>query len=103
MLELLERFCDTVWHGYVDLSSLVVPINSDANVSSSIPFCCHSVILINGVLEVYCMFLAHLFDSKIFHDECELYWSPIVCSKNGDQLALSVSSLVESLFHKIIG
>ena len=87
----------------MDLYSLVVPIKFDANVLSSIPLCCHSVILLNGFLGVYYMFLAHVFDSKIVHDECEMYWSPIVCPKTGDQLDLSVASLVESLFQKLIG
>ena len=82
----------------MDLSSIVVPIKRDANVSLSIPFCCHIVIFLNGILEVYSMLLAHVFDNKIFYDDCELYWSPIVCPKTGDQLALSVVSLVESLF-----
>ena len=87
----------------MNLSSLVVLIKRDSNVSSSIPFYCHSVSFLNGVLEVYCMLLSHVFDSKVVHDECELYWYPIVCPKTGDQLALSVASLVESLFQKLIG
>ena len=87
----------------MDLSSLVVPIKRDANISSSVPFYCHSVIFLNGVLEMYCMFLTNAFESKVVHDNCELYWSPIVCPKTGDQLALSLASLVESLFQKLIG
>ena len=72
VLELFERFCDIFWHGKADLSSLLVPIKRDANVYSSVPFCCHSLIFLNGFIEVYCMFLAHVFDSKVGHDECEL-------------------------------
>ena len=72
MLELFEIFCDIVWHGYVDLSSFVGSIKRDANVSSSIPFCCHSLIFLNGVLEVCCMFLAHIFYSKVVYNKSEL-------------------------------
>ena len=93
MLEFFEIFCDIVWHGYVDLSSLVGSIKRDANVSSSVPFCCHSVILLNGVLKVCYMFFAHVFYSKIVYNERELDWSPIVCPKPGDQFALLVASL----------
>ena len=35
--------------------------------------------------------------------ECELYCSTIVCPKTRDQLALSVASLVESFFRKLVG
>ena len=87
----------------MDLSSFVVPIKRDANVSSSVPFFFHSAIFLNGVLEVYCMVFAHIFYSKVVYDERELDWSPIVCSKPGDQFALSVASLVEYLFQKLIG
>ena len=103
MLELLEIFYDIVWNGSVDLSSLVVPIKRDANVSSSTLFCCYSVLFLNGVLEVNCMSIAHVFNSKIVNGKCELYWSPIVCPKTVDQLALLVASLVESLFQKLAG
>ena len=87
----------------MDLSSLVVTIKRDANVSSFVTFCCHSVIFLNGVLEVYCMVFADLFYSKIVYDERELDWSQIVCPKPGDQFDLSVAYLVESLFQKLIG
>ena len=49
------------------------------------------------------MFFAHVFDFKIVHNKCELYWSPIVCPKTGDQLALLVGSRVKSLFQKLVG
>ena len=102
MLELFESFCDIVWHGYVDLSSLVVPIQRDSNVPSSAPLYCHSVIFLNGVIEVYFVLFAHVFYSKIVDNKSELDWSPIVCQKPGDQFSLSSASLVESLFQKLI-
>ena len=80
----------------MELSSLVVPIKRDVNVSSSVPFYCHSVIFLNGVLEVYCMVFVHVFYSKTVYNERELDWYPIVCTKSGDQFALSVTSLVEA-------
>ena len=86
----------------VDLYSPVTPIQRDSNVSSSVPLCCHSVILLNGVLEVYWVLVVHVFYAKVIDNKSELNWSPIVCPKPGDQFALSVSSLVESLFQKLI-
>ena len=67
MAKTFERLLDIPRHQEVDLSPLVVPIEFDANVSSSFPIFGEWVVFFDYTGQVFCMLTAFIFDSEIVH------------------------------------
>jgi hypothetical protein len=78
--------------------ALVIPIQCDDDVSSSVPFECDFVVFFEGLFEMECMFFAGIFHSEVVDYYCELDWAPFVTPESWDQLALVITYFVESSF-----
>ena len=84
-------------------SSFVVPVQCDADVSFSVPFCCYCVVCFKCLLEVKYILFANILYSKIVHNKGELHWAPLVLPETWDKLALIIAALVESFFEDLVG
>ena len=78
VLKLLESFGDVAQHQEVDLSSVVVPVEGDADVSSAIPLGFDFIVVLDDALEVQRVLSADILDAEVVDDQCELHWSPVV-------------------------
>ena len=85
------------------MSTLVIPIEGNADVSITVPFCSNALIVFQRRLEMEGMFFANIFHAEIVDDEGELYWSPFVLPKAWHQLALVVTAFVEALLKQFVG
>ena len=71
----------------MSLSSFIVPLQGDADVSFTIPFGSHFVVFFRCHLEMELMLLANIFDTKIIHYEGELnHGVPVVFPEPGANL-----------------
>jgi hypothetical protein len=103
VLELLEGFYNISRHGEVDLVIAVVPVQRNIDVTFSSPIRSYLVVLFEGVLEVESMLGANVLDAEVVNDKGELYWAMIMLPETGDELALVVTVLVESLLEELVG
>ena len=71
MIELNEGLLDVVWHGEVDLSFVVVPIEHDSDVSFALPVFRYVVVLLQNVHEMFEICAAFVFDAEVINDESE--------------------------------
>ena len=81
VLKNLKRFCDVPLHGEVHLSTLVILIEGNADVSLTVPFCSNAVLVFQRRLEIEGMFFADIFYAEILDNKGDLDWSPFVLPK----------------------
>ncbi len=67
MLELFQCLLDVIRHGEVNLSLLIIPVQSYSNVSRAHPIACQSVVHFEDLLKVPCMFFADEFNAKVVY------------------------------------
>ena len=78
----------------MNLTSLVVPVECDANVPFAFPLGGDGIVVLKRTLCMLCMLVSDIFDSKNVNDECEIDWSPVMLPKTGNKFALSVATFV---------
>ena len=94
MIELDEGFLDVVWHGEVDLSLGIVPVELDSDVAFTFPVFRYGVVLFQNVHKMSGICAAFVLDAKIVDDESELNWSRLVHPEAWYELALVVPMLL---------
>jgi hypothetical protein len=67
MLELFKCFLDVIRHGEVNLSCLVIPVQSYFNVTRARPITCQFVVQFEDLIKMHCMFFANVFDTKVVY------------------------------------
>jgi hypothetical protein len=67
MLELFQRLLDVIRHGEVNLSVLIIPVQSYSNVMCACPITCQFVVHFKDLLKVPCVFFANVFNAKIIY------------------------------------
>ena len=97
MIELDEGLLDVVWHGEVDLSLVIVPIERDCDVSFALSVFHYLIVLIQNVHEISGVYAAFEFDAEVVDDESELDWSLLVYTEAGHQFSLVVPMFVQAL------
>ena len=65
MLELFECLFDVTWHGKMDLSFVIVPVQCDAYITCASPVCSDLVVDFEGFLQVECVFFSNILDTEI--------------------------------------
>ena len=92
MIKLDEDLLGVVWHGKVDLSLVVVPIELYSDVSFALIVFCYGVVLLQNVHEMSGVCTAFVFDAEVVNDESELDvdWSLLVYPEAGNQFSLVV-------------
>ena len=75
----------------------------DAYVAIAGPISGDLVVLTKGLVEMFGMFAAYIFDTKIVHGQDKLDRTCCVAPQTRHQLTLKVSVLVESLFKQLVG
>ena len=103
VLKDLKCFCDVPRHGEVHLSTFIIPIEGNTDVSLAVPFCSNAVIVFQRRLEMEGMLFAEILPPEIVDNKGELDWSPFVLPKAWHELALVVTAFVESLLKQFVG
>ncbi len=67
MLELFKCLLDVIRHGEVNLSLLVIPVQSYSNVTHACPIACQFVVQFEDLLKMHCMFFANVFNAKVVY------------------------------------
>ena len=86
MVELNECLFYIDWHGEVDLSLVIVPIECDSDVSFAHPVFRDVVVESEDFHQVSGVLVAFVFDAKIVNDKSELDWSCLMYPEAGHQL-----------------
>ena len=95
MLKCLEGVGDVAWHGDVDVSVDIVPVECEAAVELACPVFCDRVERLEGVDEVLGMVIADVLDSEVIDHECEGNGSRAVAEESGCVGGGEVSMVVE--------
>ena len=66
-MELFKCLLDVIRHGEVNLSLLVIPVQSYSNVTCARPIACQFVVQLKDLLKMHCMFFANVFDAKVVY------------------------------------
>jgi hypothetical protein len=67
MLELFQCLIDVIRHREVNLSLLIIPVQSYSNVTRARPIACQFVVHFKELLKVPCMFFANVFNTKVVY------------------------------------
>ena len=100
VLELFEGFGDIPRHGEMYLVLCIAPVKVYANVLVTSPIGGEGVVRFDHSLEVYCVLLADILDSKIIHHKGESDGAQIMHPQAWDEFALSVTMFVERFFEQ---
>ena len=87
----------------MDLLSLIVPVQGDADVVFAIPSGSYFIVFFHYCLEMERMFLANISDTEIIHYERELNGALVTFPEAWSHFDLSVDMLVESFFKDLVG
>ena len=74
----MEDSFDIAWHGYVNISFVVVPVEGEAKVLGAVFVDSDGVEVAESSNEMFKVFTPNLFDSKVIHDKCERNWPALV-------------------------
>ena len=74
MVELDECLFYIEDNGEVDLASLIISVNFNAEVALSFPIMGDSLMFLKDFHEVLCMIFANIFYSKVVNAKCEADW-----------------------------
>jgi hypothetical protein len=66
-LELFKCLLDIIRHGEVNLSLLVIPVQSYSNVMRARPTAFQFVVQFEDLLKMHCMFFTDVFDAKVVY------------------------------------
>ena len=91
MLKLLSGLVAVSWNGEMDLLVWVVPCDGEFHIAFPLPVMRCGVVHIECLKEVFGMFNADVFHSKVIHTECKRDGSPVVRPKTGGDSALGIS------------
>ncbi len=67
MLELFQCLLDVIRHGEVNLSLLIIPVQSYSNVTHARPIACQFVVHFEDLLKVPCVFFTDVFNAKVVY------------------------------------
>jgi hypothetical protein len=67
MLELFQCILDVTRHGEVNLSFLIIPVQSYSNVTRVGPIACQFVVHFEDLLKMHCVFFANVFNAKVVY------------------------------------
>jgi hypothetical protein len=93
-----ECLFNVAGHGEVDFTFLVVPIECDAKIPSSVPVFFNFIVLLKCLDEVVEVSFVDVFNTEIVHDQCEADGSPVIFPVPWCDFALAVSCLKQALF-----
>ena len=102
MFEAAEAFGDVAWHGKRDDSIFVVPGERDSTEQAAGPVDSNCVFFFEGGDEIFCIFFARLFYSKVVDDETELEVLGVVTPESWSVAAWFVSMRVEVFLEAFI-
>ena len=74
MVKLCKCFFDILWHGYIYVSQIIVPVEVESAVMSTMWIDCVFEGGPDGVTEVLGIFLRPEFDAEIIYTKTELCW-----------------------------
>ena len=78
VVEAGEESDDIPWHGYVDVSFFIVPLEGDATVEFALPVYFQLVVLFEHGNQVMGILLSDVLHAKVVDSECELCWASCV-------------------------
>ena len=87
MVDSEECLLDVAWHGEVDMSFVVVPVERDSYVPCAHLVFRDSVVLLKNVHYMSSVGCAFVLDAKVVHDESEIDWSLVMCPEAKHQIA----------------
>jgi hypothetical protein len=103
MLVFLQLFDDVTRHGNVEGACVVIPLEADAAVEIAVPILCEFIFFLYSPNEVVYVFLTHIFDTNIIHDEREGDWARYVLPEAGSVRALKISMGGKAFLEELVG